>query len=52
MGVASWGSHGLGSVNGKGLTGRIELAIQGRVTTEKITTGMAYEDGNECGDFT
>lgn len=29
MGVASRGSHGLGGLNGKGLTGRIELAIQG-----------------------
>ena len=29
MGVASRGSHGLGGVNGKGLTGRKELAIHG-----------------------
>jgi hypothetical protein len=52
MDVASRGSHGLGGVNGKGLTGRIELAIQGRATTKKIMTGMACEDENECRDFT
>ena len=51
MGVASRGSHGLGGLDGKGLTGRIELAIQGRVIAKMIMIGMACKDGNECDDF-